>query len=62
MLKNLLYKITNGRPMIDCGHNFIDCVSGESVRNPQISGEFLELKGHSHEVKLTIRINLVLLN
>lgn len=31
--KWLFLKITGGRPMIDDGHNFIDKVSGKSVRN-----------------------------
>jgi hypothetical protein len=27
------FKVTGGRPMIDCGFNFVDKVSGKSVRN-----------------------------
>ena len=33
--KVMFSKITGGRPMIDCGYNFTDKVSGKSVRNYQ---------------------------
>lgn len=32
-IKKLFYHLTGGRPMIDKGYNFTDCVSGERVRN-----------------------------